>query len=856
MKLKRKNRQIIFLALLTMVMLVCTAAISFISTQSDAFANERQDIGERSSPLYGTHGEMRILHQARYTTNRITIKMIADRYTYYQQDEFFASARSMANYIVSAYPLNNFAPWIQIYGIGVSWFCQRGSQNLFVSVDGGFRHVRPFVQHHFPNITSPSIANNHSWLIIDRLLPRHDAIAISPEAEFMNPGSAGLAFTGPYNVVGLHELAHLWGLIDEYDSASRYPHYINRSNLRSNVNLADPTGGILDERWHHYGGVWNRPPGDPKSCAHERRNMNTAIPPEWAALIGNEPGPNNTWEGPSGIGIFPVTTFGWHDVYAPCGGVGVTWFRPSQNCIMNQSHEGSAFCLVCVDHLTRRFSEGRTAADLYEGLIFERIGTSNNARVRMRQGHDFNGSHLNIPAAVLLRTSPATAIIGQYVLLNVTTITPSAFANFMGHTVSIPHSITQIYPSAFRNAVNLRSVRSYSFEPAQINDSVFFGVHRPDVTLYIPDAQSSLWGYRDAGWFVICPITRLPCETGFNVVERVHALLVFDIICRINNEVSVRAGPGAWGWRFAWLSPFGIDYGGRGIETHMSSISQIVIPSFTYIDGVRYRVTRIVSNGFRLGGPPIRVISVPCSIVHIGYRAFSEGSHILNWCYCLYEYCPHCGDEWEDYGLCSCWCFMCGDLIWVCTCPDFEFDGYDVVLRAEDFGISDECLSLHGVLMLNTDDGNALIFHWVRGEVRDGYLYVFINAGCFFSGAGGSGASIDMIGGFIGFSFDAGGDVFYGVGVLELIARECDGCCDWVFEECCEYWEYGCVCWDWWVPCCDYWWECDCLQCCENWEEGCGCWQCCEDWMYCYCWLICCCCLGWWDACGCEQCLC
>jgi len=293
--------------------------------QAEQEARAQEAGAFRAATMESPHGELRVLHQATQTTNRITIKMIADRYTQAQQEEFFTAAQAMADYIVSAPPLHYFAPWIQIYGIGT--ISPDENQSVIVG-DGSagtamgqitVANTRPFVQHHFPGM-NPISADNYSWLIIQR----------GRSGGYAGFGYFGGAVTSTSLGVGLHEMGHLWGLWDEYDTPRSFmPSYVNGPNTRSNVDLTNPTGGILSHL------PW----------------VNTAITPQWGLFIGETSGADNHWQGFAGMGIYPMITYGWGDT---------TWYRPRQHCIMNQARVTETFCHVCSEHLVRRFAPNRT----------------------------------------------------------------------------------------------------------------------------------------------------------------------------------------------------------------------------------------------------------------------------------------------------------------------------------------------------------------------------------------------------------------------------------------------------------------------------------------------------------------
>ena len=167
----------------------------------------------------GPHGELRVLHSATQIANVIIIKIIADRYTETQQEMFFSAAQNMANNIVNSHPMKEYKEWIQIYAIGTI----SPSSNLSIIVGGGSAgtgsgditraNTRPFVQHHFPSVQNPSIENNYSWLVMQN--GRNGGYAY-PDGY----NDEGVAVTSITERVGSHEIGHLWGLWDEYDSST------------------------------------------------------------------------------------------------------------------------------------------------------------------------------------------------------------------------------------------------------------------------------------------------------------------------------------------------------------------------------------------------------------------------------------------------------------------------------------------------------------------------------------------------------------------------------------------------------------------------------------------------------------
>ncbi|MCL2392817.1 MAG: leucine-rich repeat domain-containing protein, partial [Oscillospiraceae bacterium] len=370
----------------------------------------------RAASMSDVHGELRVLHQATDTTNRIIIKMIADRYTEAQQETFFYDAQNMANHIVSSHPMYYFAPWIQIYGIGT--ISPHQDQSVIVG-DGSAgtaigqitaTNTRPFVQHHFPG-ANQSETNNHSWLVIQR--GRGGGYAWMSAWEGWDWEYGGVAVTGISVGVGLHELAHLWGLWDEYDSEwQHFPTYRNRSNTRSDVNLANPTGGVLSPTV----------------------GINTAITPQWGLFIGDTPGEHNQWQGVANMGVYRMITVGWGDT---------TWYRPRQRCIMNQaSSVNETFCLVCAEHLARRFAPDRT----------------DDIRIR-------SYAHAGNPSL---------------------------------ETIHIPASVATIGDFAFIGATGLRTIYNDRIVPQQVNDMTFARLDRANITVHIPFGTRQ--AYIAAGW--------------------------------------------------------------------------------------------------------------------------------------------------------------------------------------------------------------------------------------------------------------------------------------------------------------------------------------------------------------------
>ena len=85
--------------------------VIYAKEQAKQEARAKAD-GFINAPKSGVHGEIRVMHTATETTNIIVIKIVADRYTSTQQETFFSTAQSMANYIVNAHPLNEFKPLV------------------------------------------------------------------------------------------------------------------------------------------------------------------------------------------------------------------------------------------------------------------------------------------------------------------------------------------------------------------------------------------------------------------------------------------------------------------------------------------------------------------------------------------------------------------------------------------------------------------------------------------------------------------------------------------------------------------------------------------------------------------------
>jgi len=340
---------------------------------------QKQDefINQSNSEL-NPHGEKRLMHQASKTENRIEIIIIADRYRENQQEWFFEKAQKMANHIVASHPINQFKDWVHIEAIGTispdNWNSIIVNDGTAGTMLGQIKrdYVRPFVNHHFPNITNPNIENNHYWLVLQN--GRSGGYA-SPKGI----DEEGLDVTSLSPVIALHELGHLWGLWDEYDSSNMYQHYYNDSNLRSNVNLSDPLGGVLSSE----------------------NNINAAITSQWGLFIGDKKGPNNQWEGIDGIGIFQMSTQGWENI---------KWYRPSQRCIMRYSSIEDVFCHVCAVHITRLFSVGRiddTRIRSYEYAGSDEITITIGSDVRAIGQYSFLKAN-QLKTLVIESTTPPT----------------------------------------------------------------------------------------------------------------------------------------------------------------------------------------------------------------------------------------------------------------------------------------------------------------------------------------------------------------------------------------------------------------------------------------------------------------
>ncbi|HHX36959.1 MAG TPA: hypothetical protein GX717_03145 [Clostridiaceae bacterium] len=263
------------------------------------------------------------MHAATKTKNQIIIYIIADRYTDSQQTTFFTDAQNIANHLINSFPISEYKEWVQIYAIGTI------STSSSISIIAGGAgtasgditrdNVRPFVQYHFPSVTNPSIANNHSWLVMQN--GRGGGYAY-PEGY----SEAGVAVTSTAVGTALHEQGHLWGLWDEYDTSTYYSVYNDGPNTRRNVNLSNPKTGT------------------------------NAIPSQWGLFIGETAGTNNRWEGIDNVGLYPMSTAGWGSTI---------WYRPNSQCTMNVS-SGNPYCQVCAEHIFRRFSSGR---ELYTVIV-------------------------------------------------------------------------------------------------------------------------------------------------------------------------------------------------------------------------------------------------------------------------------------------------------------------------------------------------------------------------------------------------------------------------------------------------------------------------------------------------------
>jgi len=108
---------------------------------------------------------------------------------------------------------------------------------------------------------------------------------------------------------------------------------------------------------------------------------------------------------------------------------------------MNQAGNSDDFCLVCQEHLMRRFAPNRT----------------DNSRIRSFAHAGSEMTEINISASV--------TAIGDY---------------------------------AFLRADNLRVIRAQRLIPQQINDTTFAGVVRSNILVYIPVGRYAQ--YRAAGW--------------------------------------------------------------------------------------------------------------------------------------------------------------------------------------------------------------------------------------------------------------------------------------------------------------------------------------------------------------------
>jgi len=279
-------------------------------------------------PPPSAFGDLQILHPALKIENLITIYIVADRYVDTEQNIFFDHARAIANHIVGIHPFSEYKSWIQIYAIGT--ISTSSSTSVLVGSGSGTKyndinvtHVQPFISYHFPTISNPSIPDNQFWLVVQRGSPIGYAYVD-------NSPNVGLAVANESPGSCLHEMAHLWGLWDEYNSLTNTI-YRNKANIRSNVDLTNPTTGTLSDD----------------------ESLNTAIPPEWGLFIGALPGTNNQWVGIENIGVYLIN---------PPGAGSTSWYRPSHNCVMNQADNtgpGSLFCQVCQEYIFRRFSTNR-----------------------------------------------------------------------------------------------------------------------------------------------------------------------------------------------------------------------------------------------------------------------------------------------------------------------------------------------------------------------------------------------------------------------------------------------------------------------------------------------------------------
>jgi len=380
--------------------------------EADAYYLETQ-----AQPFSSVFGERREKHRATEYVNRITIKIIADRFTLANQQAFFNYAQNIMNHIIYFSPLGYFVAWLQVYAIGTI----SPANNRSVIVGGGSpgtrdeevtrANVRPFVRYHFPNAPDPYSYRNIFWLVVQRGRNGGYAWAHGYDNE-------GLAVTSSSRGIALHEMGHLWGLADEYNTGilnTRYG-YFNAPNIRSNVNRANPLAGHLVEC-----GAW-----------WLDQHQNRAIPRAWGLFIGNQRGSSDQWEGHGGIGIYRMNTHGWSPT---------TWYRPSSRCVMHQAGNNDVFCLVCQEHLIRRFSPNRRPV----------------SRIRSFQ---YAGSNIE-EISIGLHTNR----IGDY---------------------------------AFLRADNLRIIRNMRPDPQPINETTFAGLARSNILVFIAPGRYA--AFRAAGW--------------------------------------------------------------------------------------------------------------------------------------------------------------------------------------------------------------------------------------------------------------------------------------------------------------------------------------------------------------------
>ena len=112
-------------------------------------------------------------------------------------------------------------------------------------------------------------------------------------------------------------------------------------------------------------------------------------------------------------------------------------------------------------------------------LIFERIGNTMNARVRMVPGSDFTGE-MNIPS---------TAVVGG-VTLTVTEIAPNGFQGFLGSVVTIPNTLTSIGNNAFLGtnvSIHFAESRTYIQAGLLQNQSGITNVYIPNTVTSVGD---------------------------------------------------------------------------------------------------------------------------------------------------------------------------------------------------------------------------------------------------------------------------------------------------------------------------------------------------------------------------------